>query len=210
MYIIMSIIIGYGFGCLQTAYLISHFILKEDVRSRGNGNAGASNMTVAYGIKIGLIVALIDMMKATIAVMIGKNLFVGDPMLNTYLYVIGLFVIIGHNYPFYMGFKGGKGTASLVGMLFGLNIFMGCIGIIIIIVATFISDYIVIGTFSLLLAFNIMTYFLGYGMAPLMLSLWITFLSVYKHRENIVLMLNKEERSVRQTLGNRKDTTHVK
>lgn len=207
---IISIILGYGLGCFQTSYLISRYLLKEDVRTKGNGNAGASNMTVAYGKKMGLFVALIDMLKATAAIMIGKNIFMGEPLLNTLLYVIGLFVIVGHNFPFYMGFKGGKGTASLAGMLFGLNVFMGCIGVVIAISATLISDYIVIGTFSLLLAFNIMTYFLGYGMVPLLLSIVISLLSVYKHRENIELMIKREERSVRETLLKKKDKNNGK
>jgi len=199
-----GIIIGYGLGCLQPAYLISRFILKGDIRDKGNGNAGASNMTVAYGKKMGFIVALIDILKATIALWFIKDLFGATSQINTLLYLTGFCVILGHNYPFYMGFKGGKGTASLIGLLFGLNIGMGVIGLVILLAATFISDYIVIGTFSLLLSFIIMTYFLHYGIVPLMISVIIGLLSLYKHRENIVKIINREEKSVRGTLSKNK------
>jgi glycerol-3-phosphate acyltransferase PlsY len=199
-----SVLIGYGLGCIQAAYLFSRFILKEDIRNKGNGNAGASNMTVAYGKKFGLAVAVIDIIKATAAVLIVKNMFAGAINLNTLTYTAGLFVILGHNYPFYMGFKGGKGTASLIGMLFGLNPMMGGIGLIILIAATFISDYIVIGTFSLLLSFIVMTHFMNLGLVPLAISILIGLLSVYKHRENIVKIINREEKSVRGTLLKKK------
>lgn len=199
-----SVLIGYGLGCIQAAYLFSRFILKEDIRDKGNGNAGASNMTVAYGKKFGLAVAVIDIIKATAAVLIVKNMFAGAININTLTYTAGLFVILGHNYPFYMGFKGGKGTASLIGMLFGLNSMMGGIGLIILIAATFISDYIVIGTFSLLLSFIVMTHFMNLGLVPLAISILIGLLSVYKHRENIVKIMNRKEKSVRGTLLKKK------
>lgn len=200
-----SIIIGYGLGCFQPAYLISRFILKKDIRDHGNGNAGASNMTLAYGKKMGFVVALVDILKATLALWLIKDQFGTAAEIDTLLYLTGFCVIIGHNYPFYMGFKGGKGTASLIGLLFGLNMAMGVIGLIILIAATFISDYIVIGTFSLLLSFIIMTYFLPYGIVPLMISVSISLLSVYKHRENIIKIMNREEKSVRGTLLKKKD-----
>lgn len=193
-------LIGYIFGCIQGAYLLSRFFLKEDIRKKGNGNAGASNMTVAYGKTFGALVAVIDILKATLALLIVKHFFVGLENLNTLLYMTGLFVILGHNFPFYMGFKGGKGTASLIGMIFGVHFALGIMGVVVLVAATLISDYIVIGTFSLLLTFIIMTYFMHYGFIPLILSILIGLLSVYKHRENIYKIINREEKSVRATL----------
>lgn len=199
-----SVLIGYGLGCIQAAYLFSHLVLKEDIREKGNGNAGASNMTVAYGKKFGLAVAVVDIVKATVAVLIVKHLFKDTIDLNVLTYTTGLFVILGHNYPFYMGFKGGKGTASLVGMLFGLSPLMGFTGLFILVAATFISDYIVIGTFSLLLSFIVMTHFMTPGLVPLLISILVGLLSLYKHRTNINNIINKEEKSVRGTLLKKK------
>lgn len=193
-------LIGYAFGCIQTSYLLSRFFLKEDIRKKGNGNAGASNMTVAYGKTFGGLVALIDILKATVALLLVKHFFAGFENLNSLLYMTGFFVILGHNFPFYMGFKGGKGTASLVGMIFGINVWLGMLGVMILLGATFISDYIVIGTFSLLLSFMIMTHFMHYGLMSLILSIVIGLLSLYKHRENILKIINGEEKSVRATL----------
>ena len=117
----MCSILGYGFGCIQSAFLISKFLLNEDIRKKGNGNAGASNMTLAYGKKFGALVAIIDILKAFIAVFLIKYLFSGGENIYSYIYLGGLFVILGHNYPFYMSFRGGKGTAALIGMMFGIN-----------------------------------------------------------------------------------------
>jgi len=202
---LMSVLIGYGLGCIQPAYLISQFILKDDIRNQGNGNSGASNMTVTYGKKFGLIVALIDILKAVTALAIVKILIPQEvSTVNTLLYITGLFVILGHNYPFYMGFKGGKGTASLIGMLFGLNMGMGILGVFILIVATFLSDYIVIGTFSLLITFVMYTHFFHLGNVALAISILILTISIYKHKENIIKIINREETSVRASLFKKK------
>lgn len=197
---ILSIVIGYGFGCIQAAYLISKIILKEDIRSKGNGNAGASNMTVAYGKKFGLAVAVIDIVKAIVALYFVRLLIMPEGMIWDYLYITGLFVIIGHNYPFYMGFKGGKGTASLIGLLLGLSPQIGLIGLVAFFAMTFVTDYIVMGTFGLLTTFVVVTVMNGYGTTPVLVSVVVALLSVYKHRENIVKMRNREEKSVRASL----------
>ncbi len=115
---IIAILIGYAFGCIQSAYFLSKMFGKMDIREHGSGNAGASNITAIMGLKYGFFVALIDILKGIFAVLVVKWIFPNIPDLA---YLSGIMAIIGHIFPFYLKFRGGKGVATLVGMMIGLN-----------------------------------------------------------------------------------------
>src|SRR5699024_8390363 len=120
MYIFLIVMIGYLSGCINGSQIIGK-MKNINIKSNGMKNAGATNTTVLLGWKYGFIVAFIDIMKAVISLMIA-TVFLNKIgiMIEVYvllLYVNALFVIVGHNYPIQMGFKGGKGTASLFGVL---------------------------------------------------------------------------------------------
>lgn len=102
--LLIVILIGYILGCFQTSYFIATFFKKTDIRTLGNKNAGASNITMAFGWKYGLLVALIDILKPIISIFIIRLLFsnkVNNSDLMFLIYLNGLFVILGHNYPFF-------------------------------------------------------------------------------------------------------------
>ena len=201
--VLLVIIIGYFFGCLQSSYLIGKYIKKIDIRKHGTGNAGASNTTIVLGWKYGAMVALIDILKAIISILIVKWIFNNYNYSNNLyflLYLNGLFVILGHNYPFYMSFKGGKGTASLIGMMLVINYKMGLIGILAIVIITIVSDYIAIGTFGTLISLIVLTKVFGYGNSSFIIAIIISLLSLYKHIPNIIRIINKEETGLRKTL----------
>ena len=86
-------IYSYLIGCIQSSFLIGKLILKEDIRTYGNGNAGASNMTVSFGWKFGAIVGILDIIKAILAVIITALVFKNNPNIETLKYLSGLFVI---------------------------------------------------------------------------------------------------------------------
>lgn len=195
-YVVISLI-GYIFGCIQTSYLVGRFILKKDIRDLGNGNAGASNATMVFGKKFGVFTALVDIVKGIVALVIIRSIF-GDEA--SYLHVAGLFVILGHNFPFYMGFKGGKGTAALVGVLFGLQWQLGIVGLLTILVVTLITDYITLGTFALLIVFVFNSVINEPYPLVLLADSIIVGMSVYKHRMNMVRIKNGQEKKVRQAL----------
>lgn len=159
---IIVLIIGYLFGCFQASYIIGKLFKKVDIRTLGNGNAGASNTVVAFGWKYGVVVGLLDIVKAILSIMLVK--FILSNILSYghtpfLLYLNGLSVILGHNYPFYMGFKGGKGTASLIGMLSAIDYRIAIIGIAAIVAITLATDYIALGTISLVILFAASTFF---------------------------------------------------
>src|SRR5690554_5690347 len=132
--IIISAVIGYLLGNIQSAYILGKLIKKVDIRTMGQGNAGASNAVESLGWKFGALVAFIDVLKGAVSIFLVKQLF--NVELNSegafLLYLAGYTAILGHIYPFYMNFKGGKGTATLIGILIGLNPIYGLIGILLI------------------------------------------------------------------------------
>ncbi len=113
-------IIAYLIGSLSWAIIISKVFMKEDIRSKGSGNAGATNITRNYGKKVGLIVFVLDIAKPVVAVAIPSIIMEHtDSALfsNMSLQLIGLFALIGHIYPVFFKFKGGKGAATFVGYI---------------------------------------------------------------------------------------------
>ncbi len=194
--IMITIIIGYLLGCIQTAYFIGKFVKKTDIRTLGNGNAGASNTTAVFGWKYGIVVALVDILKPVLAIFLISYLWkssIDSETLILLKYICGLFVILGHNFPFFMDFKGGKGTASLIGMLMAIDIRTGLIGILAIICVTLISEYIALGTIALVLVSVILTVVFGYDIFCILIMLFITIMSIYKHIPNLKNIKNGTE-----------------
>lgn len=188
--------IGYVFGCMQFSYILGKTLRNVDIRTLGHGNAGASNAVISLGWKYGIAVALLDIFKAIASILIVKGLFknvVNLEQLNFYLYLNGFFVIIGHNHPFFMRFKGGKGTASLIGMLMAINLPMALLGILIIVIVTLVTDYIALGTIALVIYFIIATVYLKFGIGAIIISIIIAMLAVINHLTNIKRIINKEE-----------------
>jgi len=190
-------LLGYLLGNVQTSYLLGKLIYKVDIRTLGKGNAGASNALESLGIKFGLIVGLVDVLKGTLAVILAKGWVPGEVSLQ---YVAGFLAVIGHVFPFYMHFKGGKGTATLIGMMLGINIWMGVGGMLSIICFTLLSDYIAIGTAALVVYFIAISQWFRHGDIALAITVIMCALSLYKHRHNFIRIKNREESRVSRVL----------
>lgn len=199
---ILVILIGYLMGCLQWSYILGKTLKKADIRTLGGGNAGASNTVTVFGWKMGVAVGLLDILKAVISILIIRYFISNFTTLD--LYLNGTGVILGHNYPFFMRFKGGKGTASTLGMLFGIDYRVGIIGFIIILLVTVFTDYIALGTISLVLFFIGATYYLGFGTACILITVFIAAQSIYKHIPNLKRIMRKEESGLRAALKKKK------
>lgn len=193
--ILLSIIIGYCLGNIQASYLLAKSIKKVDIRTLGFGNAGMSNAVESLGWKFGLMVGFIDVGKGIISVLLIKYLFKIDfnPEGALLLYLNAYSVILGHIYPFHMNFKGGKGTAALIGVLIGLNPLYGLIGILIIIIVTIMTDYVTIGTLALTLYVIGLTLYFKMGIIPLLVSITGSLLSLYYHLPNYRRIFNHTE-----------------
>lgn len=197
-------VLGYHLGMIQGSFLLVKLLFNQDIRDRGNGNAGASNALLVYGKWIGILTAIIDIAKAFLAVALVR-FFVepDDPSLINLIYIAGTAVIIGHNFPYYMGFKGGKGTASLIGLCFGIDLRLGIASAFVIVFIALISNYIAIGTIALLGVFASFTIMHYNTFIPLMCTVVICTMSIYKHLPNMANIRNGTEKLARTSLMNK-------
>jgi len=190
MKIISAILIGYAFGCIQSAYLISKLFGKMDIREHGSGNAGASNITEIMGLKYGIAVGLIDILKGVFAVLVVGWIYPANPELP---YLAGIMAIIGHCFPFYMKFRGGKGVATLIGMAFGLDWKLGLLFVLLVAVPALVSDHVSVGSLTVYVALPVATYFMGYNTIIVSIGFLMTLLGFYVHRSNIQRLRNHTE-----------------
>ena len=181
--ILISLLIGYAFGCIQSAYLLGRLVGKMDIRE--------------HGLRYGVIVGLVDILKGLLAVLVIRWIFPEPPYLA---FLAGLMAVVGHLFPFYMNFRGGKGVAALVGMMFGLNWKLGILFVLLVAVPAFITDYIVAGSFTTFIALPVVAYVSGYPIVLLIFSLVLTGLCFYLHRENIQRIRKGEELKIRSVL----------
>ncbi|MEA3310232.1 MAG: glycerol-3-phosphate 1-O-acyltransferase PlsY [Chloroflexota bacterium] len=196
-HIFIAILIGYALGSLQTAYFMGRLVKQLDIREHGSGNAGASNVTDILGLKYGFITGLMDAIKALIAVLLVKTLYPGNATLP---YLAGIGAILGHLYPFYLSFRGGKGVACLIGMFFGLNFWWGLLYLGSMIIIALSSNYVVYGSLAVFTAFPLITLLLGQPPLVVGLSVVLSSIIFYKHRSNIRRLINKEELSISKVL----------
>jgi glycerol-3-phosphate acyltransferase PlsY len=196
----LILLLGYAFGCIQAAYLLGRFVKKTDIRTHGSKNSGASNATMTFGWKMGATVALVDILKAVVAILIIGLIFDLAHSDLEWKYLAGGGVILGHDFPFFMGFRGGKGTASLVGVMAMIDWKMALVGILAIVLITVLTDYIVFGTYAMLAVFVGFTVFLTMEFGPIGIALGLSLLSVWLHRKNIGKIMRGEERGLRSVI----------
>ena len=192
---VISVILGYLLGCSNMAFYLAK-IRKADLRGAGSGNLGASNAVVLLGWKAGVLTAVHDIGKSIIAVLLARWLF---PELECAGAAAGVASVLGHIFPFYLKFKGGKGFASYYGMTIALNWKLAlCVGIAIVLV-TVITDYIVCGTLTTIISVPIYMGITTGWLAAAILCI-ATAVILYKHRENYPRMLNGTELGLRSAI----------
>lgn len=190
---LMVILIGYLIGSSSMSYYLGR-LNNINVFKSGTGNLGASNMVLIMGWKAGIIVAIHDILKAYIAVLLAQRLF-GDLPYGAEL--VGIACVIGHIFPFYLKFKGGKGFASYIGMTIALD-WRFAIGLIILCaILTLITDYIVAATFTSIFVVPIYFGFSNNSFITCCILLIGTGVMVYKHRDNISRLRNGTEIGLR-------------
>lgn len=185
----LSALAGYLLGSVNPAYFIAK-IKNTDIRNHGSGNLGASNATALFGWKIGVAIALNDIIKALAAVYLAKWLFPDTVYVGA---VAGIAAVLGHIFPFYLGFKGGKGFASFIGMTIGLNWKLALVIAIAIILITYITDYIVFGTLTTIISVPICLAIINRSIVVFLIIGIGSAVIVYKHWENYVRIYHGTE-----------------
>ncbi|MCT4612729.1 MAG: glycerol-3-phosphate 1-O-acyltransferase PlsY [Clostridia bacterium] len=185
--------IGYLIGCLQTSYIIGKLKGKIDIRDYGSGNAGTTNMIRVMGPKYGAITFVGDVVKMILAVNLVAYFF--DHSI-TALFVTGLGVIVGHDWPVFLKFRGGKGIASLVGFLLAYNEKVALLIILIMIATIVMTRFISLASIFASLLFPLAVFLKGEPSDVVSISILIMIINIYKHRGNIVRLINGNERRI--------------
>lgn len=203
---VICLVMGYVFGLFQTGYIYGR-VNGIDIRQHGSGNSGSTNALRVLGVKAGAIVFFGDFLKTVIPCFLVRVLFAGQP---EYIYVLILYtgfgVILGHNFPFYLKFKGGKGIAATAGIMFSLDIRLTliCLAAFVLIVA--VTRYVSLGSLivsTIFLIWNVMMGQMGaYGLSPASrpefyaVSFVIAAMAFWRHRANIVRLAQGKENKI--------------
>lgn len=201
---LICVIIGYVFGLIQTGFFYgkAHHI---DIRKHGSGNAGTTNALRTLGWKAGAVTFLGDCFKCVAAVVVVHLIYSKTypdimPLLSMYA---GMGAVLGHNYPFYLKFKGGKGIAATAGLIVSTNIWMAVICLVVFALVVGITRYVSLGSLVIVVLFVIEVVVYGQGghfglAAPRLYEMYgiVIFLMLsafFKHRANIGRLLNGTE-----------------
>ena len=203
---IICLVMGYVFGLFQTGYLYGKY-KGIDIRQHGSGNSGSTNALRVMGVRAGLIVFLGDFFKTVIPCFLVRILFGSQP---DYLYVwilyAGFGVILGHNFPFYLNFKGGKGIAATAGIVTSLDwrLMLLCLAAFVLVVA--VTRYVSLGSLivsTILVVWNVVmgqmgAYELSAAARPEFygISAVIAAMAFWRHRANIVRLEQGKENKV--------------
>ncbi len=195
-----TILLAYTLGCSNMALYLSKW-KGINFREGGSGNLGASNATMLMGFKAGILVAVHDIGKAALAVLLANVLFPRVPNIGA---VAGIAAVMGHIFPAPMKFRGGKGFASYVGMTMGLNWRFALMVMLTVLVVALLTDYIVAGTTATVI---LVPSYLGWSQhSPWLAGILLigTVVILFKHRENYRRMLAGTEFGVREAVFKKK------
>lgn len=195
---ILFLLAAYLLGSIPTSVWIGKRFFNTDVRQHGSKNAGATNTMRVLGVKPGLIVLLIDVLKGWTAVHLIRltdGVTQGTSEYVTFQLLLGAFAIVGHIFPLYANFRGGKGVATLLGIVLALHApaTLVCMGIFLIFLVT--TKYVSLSSLAAGVAFPIMVIFIFKSDTPplILFSLAISVLLLVTHQKNIERLIKKEE-----------------
>ncbi|MDP5273783.1 glycerol-3-phosphate 1-O-acyltransferase PlsY [Chengkuizengella axinellae] len=192
---ILPILISYLLGSISFSTIAAKVLKGIDIRNHGSGNAGATNALRVIGVGPGIAVLLLDVFKGILAVWIGEW-FTPNELLVPVL--CGLFVIAGHNWPVFFGFKGGKGIATTIGVAatiaFLPTLYAGLISIVFLIITRYVSLFSLL--FSLLLPISVFIFSDAVEIFYLSIAIWL--FAWFRHRSNIIRIIQGQERKVGQ------------
>lgn len=181
-------LIAYIIGSIPSALLVGKIGYNIDVREHGSGNLGATNAFRTLGIKAGIIVTISDILKGTIAIIIPLLIFKAD----VHPLIIGIFVILGHTYPLFAKFKGGKAVATSGGVFLGINPLLFLMMIVSFILSLYLSKYVSLASIITGIVSTIISLFFK-DMSLTIALVIITSFVIYRHKQNIIRIKNGTE-----------------
>jgi glycerol-3-phosphate acyltransferase PlsY len=191
MQIIIAILISYLIGSIPSGFLLTKYVMKKDVRQYGSGNIGATNVARVMGLKAGVLVAVFDILKGYLGVLVGQTILGGN--LSTAILFVAIAAIAGHDWSIFLGFSGGKGVATTFGVILRLYplafLIYALIWLALVLKTRYVSLGSIIGSMSLPLTL----YFTAYDVKHVIFASLLSLFVLYTHRANIKRLLNGEE-----------------
>ena len=191
MWYILIAIIGYFLGNISSSYLVGKLMAKVDVREHGSGNLGATNVYRVLGFKAGVIVFLADTLKGLLATLIG--LWIKGDVGGL---IGGIAAVAGHNWPFLLEFKGGKGIATSFGSIVILFPLISLILLIVEVLVIAFTGYVSLASITVAVLFPILVIAFRYSIKHIIAALILAILAIYRHRSNISRLLKGQENKV--------------
>lgn len=196
MFRLICLVLGYFIGCIQSAYIVGK-IWHKDIRKYGSGNLGSTNALRVLGKKAAAITFTCDILKAVLAFVIAYHIFGRSIVAGVYA---SAGAVLGHDFPFYLSFKGGKGIAATIGLIMCLSVTvspwiaafsygLGIIGVL-------IKGYVSMGSLMFVITVPFACYFTGAGNETTLVVSLMTVLAAYQHRANIERIIHGNERSL--------------
>tara|TARA_B100002051_G_C16505450_1_gene520054 strand:- start:20 stop:598 length:579 start_codon:yes stop_codon:yes gene_type:complete len=186
MELFIIILSSYIMGSIPFGYILTKFFLKKDIRDIGSGNIGATNALRTGNKIVGYSTLILDILKAVVTIFIIKFYY------PEYIYISSLCIFIGHVFPIWLKFNGGKGVATYVGILFSINLILGIVFVASWLIIYFITKYSSLSSIFASFSIPIFLYFFSSGQS-IFFFLIVLVLVIYTHRENVKRLINKQE-----------------
>lgn len=186
----MVICFAYLLGSFSSAYVLGKILMKTDIRAHGSGNAGTTNALRVFGKKVGALTFILDILKGVLAVYIGSMIMNYNGKL-----IAGIFVVIGHNWPIFFKFKGGRGIATSFGVLLSLYWPVPIISLIIFLLIVIITRYVSLGSIISAILVPIIGVVLNkpFKFSYFITTLILAVLAIFRHRDNIKRLISGKE-----------------
>lgn len=192
-------IFGYLMGNMQSAIILSKLARKPDIRTKGSGNAGSTNMLRVYGVTAGVVTLVCDLLKGVIAVALARGIvnFIGGDGVTAGAFA-GLFVVLGHDFPVFFGFRGGKGVATSLGVIWALMPLIPAIIITFVAVGTIVvTSMVSLGSIVGAVIFaGFAIFYPNISLATSIVACILAALLVIRHVENIKRIIAGKENKI--------------
>ncbi len=212
---ILALVFAYLIGSIPTSVWLGKFYHGIDIRDHGSGNAGATNTFRIFGKKLGIVVLIVDILKGWIAVKLFYVLYESgqsvDELFNLKIR-LGICALLGHVFPIYVGFKGGKGVATLLGIILALNHEAALMSIGVFLIVFIVTRYVSLSSIVAGLFFPIVVMVISKTSQPAMVvfALMISVAVIITHQKNIERLLSKKESRVNLFNKKLKDDPEIK
>ncbi|MDX8344350.1 glycerol-3-phosphate 1-O-acyltransferase PlsY [Rossellomorea sp. YZS02] len=187
----LILVLSYLLGSIPSGLLIGKTFYGKDIREHGSGNLGGTNTFRTLGVKAGMIVTTMDILKGTVATLLPLML-----ASDVHMLLAGVFAVIGHMYPVFANFRGGKAVATSAGVLLGYNYILFLILLAVFFICLYATKYVSLS--SMIAAVLAFMYSIFTGDLPLIIVVGIlTIFVIYRHRANITRIKNKTEPKIK-------------